>query len=135
MDDHTREMSNINSYFEDIFRTDIYDLTSESREKDTGNRIYTRSRCHAKCPLCVSHHLPVDFGLLHSGERSVRYPAWHQSLCRIFTCSLHLGHHGFLLFLKVKNPHQGRFFDKQGLLCQVTSHYIVCVKYNSGVKF
>lgn len=94
-----------------------------------------RYRKASKCSLHVSHHLPENFGLLSSGEGSVRHPAWHQSLHRICTCSLHLSHHRFLLFLEVKKPHQSKCFDKQGLLCQVTSYYIVCVKYGTSVKF
>lgn len=34
-----------------------------------------------------------------------------------------------------QKPHQGKALGKQGLLCQVTSHYIVCVKCNRSVKF
>lgn len=69
----------------------------------TAERVAQNLWWWVKCCLCVSHHLPEDFGPLGSGERSVGHPAGHQSLGRISTCPLHLGHQGFLLFLEVKN--------------------------------
>lgn len=46
-------------------------MISESGGNDTGNWIQTRrtgAMSAVKCSLCVTHHLPEDFGLLGSGE-------------------------------------------------------------------
>lgn len=78
--------------------------------------IYNKSR---RCPIllsvCITHHLLVDFRVFVPGERSIRAPAWHQSLRRVCTWSLHFGHQGFFLFLKgEKKSHHKTKVSKPG---------------------